>query len=666
MKLGAKKEEDQLIPADPLAESRGLVRAFIIGAILSLLIAVGESYGTLVVMGPYMTQEVCAPGVFFLFFLLIGPVSIILKLIDRKLGFSRTEIILIYSMMLAASALPSWGLMHYLIPIMGAPLYYATPENKWAELLLPYIPHWMMPDDFSAIRYLYEGLPKGVGVPWLVWVKPLLIWFTLLISFYLVMISIVVILRKQWMDNERLIYPLVRIPLEVVRSEEGRSIVNPFLKNRAMWLGFAVPLVILSINAFHNYTHVVPEVVLTFPKDHPFYIFRNTESIRFRIFFGMIGLAYLINLDIAFSLWFFHLFTKSQQGISNIIGFSSTENLGRYSMSGQSVIVSHQEMGAMIVLVLFGLWVARSHLRDVFRKALRGDSDVDDSEEILSYRAAVLILVGGLAVMGVWLGMTGIPFWVIPVFFFGLLVGFTGLTRIVAEAGVPSVRYPTVPAAFTISALGSENIGPAGLVSFAYTFSWAGDTRNFVMSACANSLKLAEPLRGRRRFLFWGMILAIAISFIGSAWGVIHYASASGGLNVGRHAFGGGARDPFNYAAHCIKNPSGPRWDGWLYKGIGAGFMMLLMLARRRFLWWPLHPLGYPISGVWPMQQLWFSTFLAWLIKATVLKYGGPKVFRQTRPFFLGMVFGEFFTYGLWITIDSFTGMSGNFIGSLG
>ena len=52
---------------------------------------------------------------------------------------------------------------------------------------------------------------------------------------------------------------------------------------------------------------------------------------------------------------------------------------------------------ALIVLVVFGLWTARSHLKDVLRKAWNSDAPVDDSREIMSYRTAVLCFLGGAA-----------------------------------------------------------------------------------------------------------------------------------------------------------------------------------------------------------------------------------------------------------------------------
>ena len=85
-----------------------------------------------------------------------------------------------------------------------------------------------------------------------------------------------------------------------------------------------------------------------------------------------------------------------------------------------------------------------------------------------------------------------------------------------------------------------------------------------------------------------------------------------------------------------------------------------LMVARHRFSWWPLHPLGFPVSMGWVMNQIWFSIFLAWLVKVTVLKYGGPRFYRSTRPFFLGVVLGQFVVGGVWLVIDGLTGTVGN------
>ena len=44
------------------------------------------------------------------------------------------------------------------------------------------------------------------------------------------------------------------------------------------------------------------------------------------------------------------------------------------------------------------------------------------------------------------------------------------------------------------------------------------------------------------------------------------------------------------------------------------------------------------------------------------MKYGGPKLFRRSRPFFLGLILGQFSIAGFWLIIDFFTGMTDNVV----
>ena len=55
-----------------------------------------------------------------------------------------------------------------------------------------------------------------------------------------------------------------------------------------------------------------------------------------------------------------------------------------------------------------------------------------------------------------------------------------------------------------------------------------------------------------------------------------------------------------------------------------------------------------------------FSIFLAWLIKTVILKYRGPLLFRRAKPFFFGLILGQFTVAGVWLIIDYFTGMTDN------
>ena len=70
----------------------------------------------------------------------------------------------------------------------------------------------------------------------------------------------------------------------------------------------------------------------------------------------------------------------------------------------------------------------------------------------------------------------------------------------------------------------------------------------------------------------------------------------------------------------------------WFFTITGFLFMGFLMLMRHNFLWWPLHPLGFPLAAVETTQRLWFSVFIGWFIKLLILKYGGIKLFNRLLP----------------------------------
>ena len=237
---------------------------------------------------------------------------------------------------------------------------------------------------------------------------------------------------------------------------------------------------------------------------------------------------------------------------------------------------------------------------------------------------------------------------------------FIGLTRVVVECGVATAVGPMIASSVLVSATGSALLGPVGMVGMAYTYVWCADIRTFVMASCAHGLKLAEALGSNRRPLFWLILLAVVTSVVGSVWSVLVICYEYGGINLSGWFFGGGVRAPFEYVAVKLNAPTLPNWEGWIHTLVGGGVMAALMLARHHLLWWPLHPTGYPIGAVWLMDRLWLSVFMAWLVKVLVMKYGGPVLYRRIRPFFLGLIFGQFVISGVWLLIDYLTGMTDN------
>ena len=645
-------------PAGPLAGLRGGAtgRALLVGSVLCALIGVGTPYVCHVMHASYLALDFSAPAAVFLFFVLVFGVNGLLRTASERAALTSGELLVVFIMMLVACAIPTMGLTAYLLSTIAAPFYYAAPENQWSEILLPHVRKWLYPEHPQAIRWLYEGVPAGEPIPWGAWALPLAHWAAFLLVLYLVMVCAMVILRRQWVENERLVYPLTQLPLEMVRREPRPGFTNPILRNGWLWAGFTLPFLVGCYIALTHYSPGFPP----FRFDTSFQFFRGAGRLIFRISFPMIGFSYLLSTSVALSLWFFGLATNIERTAMRMVGYETAEKLGPYGASGGGPMVGCQSQAALYVLALFGLWVGRHHLKRVVARAFGRGRDVDDSDEVMPYRWAFWGLVGGLAYVTFWLHHSGMALWVAGLLVALSMATFLGVTRIVAAGGVAETRSPLPAATSLMAMVGPDALGPSNLVALGMTYIWMGDIRTFVMASSANGLKLASGIRGRKRAIFWAMALAIVVTLAVSVWATTHVAYAHGGANANRWFFEQGPTLPFRYVESVLKTPTGASRAGWLFRGIGAGVMALLVFMHHRFVWWPLHPLGFPVASLWLTDQLWFSVFLAWAVKVLVLRYGGAELYHRTRFFFLGLILGQYTVCGVWILIDLFTGKVGN------
>jgi hypothetical protein len=633
------------------------LRVFVVGIILCLLISVATPYTNMYTQGSLMATDFSTAAALFLLFLFVG-FNTLLRLCLPSLAFVRHELAVIYAMMITACAIPTMGLMEYLLPGLTALAYYSTPENDWQSIIQPFVKSWMVVEDPLATKFFYEGLPRGMAIPWAAWVKPLCAWGLFILALYLVMICAAVILRRQWMEHERLVYPLAQVPIAMIAQDE--KVIPPFFRSGLMWVGFALAVIVGSMKGLHHYYPAVPAIPMTTSLT----MLRNTINIPIMLSFSAMGIFYFVNLEIALGLWVFSLLATLEKGIFSVIGIYSTEIVSVYG-TPESPLLAHQGIGALAVYVGAGLWTARAHFATVLHQAWRPGDQQQDADEIMSYRSAVLCMMGGLAVMTLWLWLSGIPFLMLMLFVAVILLIFFGLTRIVVEGGVAAARSPMIASTFVVSGMGTPLAGAEGLVALAFTYIWHGDVRTFVMASCANGLKMVEGAKNLRP-LFWAFVIAVVVALVGSGVTILYLTYTYGGINLHGWFFGAGPQAPFNYIAHKFQNVPLVQLDGWLFKGIGAVIMGGLIFLRHHFLWWPFHPLGFAICTVsFIVGRLWFTVFLAWLFKITILKYGGPQLHRIMRPFFMGLILGQFCNAGFWNIIDAFTGTTGNGIGVL-
>ena len=639
----------------PSPEGAVTLRAVLAGLLMALFIGLATPYTNMIIKGSLLAHNANTPIALFTFFLFVGVLNVALRLARRSWVFDPGELATVYIMAMLATAVPTVGFAEYLLPIIAGVHYYATPENQWAEIVHPHLPRWLIPQSEEASRGFYEGLPEGKPVPWELWVEPLIAWSILILAVFWVSACLMTILRKQWMEHEKLLYPLVQVAIEMLRDDERRSAVKPFFRNPVMWAGFALPLIVGSIHSLHFYFPAIPGMGNWTTR---LAMFRGTTDLLVMFNIGVVGIAYLLNRDVALGLWVFFLLAHAERGLFNILGIESTEKLSRFTFEG-GPFLAHQTMGAMIVLVLSGLWMARDHLKRVWRRAFAG-GDEEDAGEVMSYRTAVLGLLIGLAVVSTWLWASGLPWWVVPVFLFAVFIIFMALTRATVEGGMPHIRTPLTPGDFVVSGVGTHALGVSGGIALGFTYVWAANLRIFFMICFANSLRIAGEIRGSKRPLVGAAALAAAAALAGSVYSIVTLAYTHGGINLQEFYFVYVPQQVGKNMAIALTNPTFPSVSGWLFTAFGAAVMGLLTWVRVRFTWWPIHPLGFAVTEYRLMSFVWFSVLVAWGIKSLVLRYGGPKLYNRTRPFFLGLICGQICVTGFWLIVDFFTGAQGN------
>ena len=622
------------------------------------IIAVGIPYGSMVLQGTRLGLSSCTPAAFFLLFVLLITVQIALGAVRRSWALSRAELVTVFVMMAVATAIPTRGVTGMLLPMITGTFYFNTPENNWADLIHPLLSDWMVVRDVTAVKQFYEGSGGSAAIPWDIWVPPLFRWFSFYAGFWLTLVCIMVILRRPWVEHERLVFPLAQLPLAMIDDGDGAPIVKPFFKNPVMWCGLAIPLFLNSINALSFYYQFITPINPVATVD----LFRHSVILSLRVNYLMFGFAYFISSNISFSLWFFYLIHMVQVGIFSVVGIHSSEELGPWTGSGPvGAIMGHQMMGSLIVLVLFGLWTARGHLRQVVLKAIGRAPQVDDSEEILSYRTAARLWLGCAVFVFGWLVATGLPPLSTAVFLIGAFVIFLAIARVIAQGGVGFTSSTMLPQPFTVYTLGSEAVGWKGLASLSMSYSWAAEMRTTVMASAANAVKLTDGRQLRHTRLFWTMALAVLLGMAAATWTTLHLNYAHGGINL--RQFGVPAI-AWRFLEDKLRNPIG--WEHieprLVFVAIGAAMMAGLIWLQHHFLWWPLHYIGLPVGDSWVMGWAWFSVFLGWLAKGVVFRFTGSSGYLTAKPLFLGFIAGQLMGGAVWMVVDAVLGEVGNIV----
>jgi hypothetical protein len=656
----------------PAAQSPVTFRAFAIGMLASVGIDLLMSYND------YYLHNSLMIGNHFpvLSIVLVALLVLGLNVAARKWfgadGLSAGELILIWGMMGVAGGIASAGVNRYFPSWVVAPAYYATSSNEYGPYLLNHMPDWMVVSrdpNSPAVKWFMEGLPRGAEIPWGMWVRPFLVWGLFVALLWAANFALCAFFYQQWSKGERLIFPVVQMPVELAREAPRGKLLNEFLSNPLTWIGIGIPCLIWGWNGLRSYIVGIPQIPVSwyfwsiFP-DRPWSEF-HPENLK--IYFTVIGLTFLLTTEIAFSLWFFFLAYKLSFVFIAWLGTGATGFWGDWGTR----IPVFETAGAMLAITIFLFWSARGTLKGWLARAL--SLRTDPERDVLPPAVSLGLIVAGLGGMAGWSLLSGAQWWAsilgVLLFVMVLLV----LTRVIAEAGLLFVQSNVVPYDVVVGLFPQSMLtGPTMTALMMQKAIVMNDLREILMPFAMNGMKAADMVR-----MNVGKVMGVFALTAMVAYGVSAYSRTAtsykyGAVNMDQWA---SVQSPGSFLKNVVdrqKNP--PNYDRTRFADreflpvnvahvlCGAAITAGMLVMRAWFLWWPLHPFGLVMCGTWAMSMIWFSILIGWALKALIMTFGGAKMYRRALPLFLGLVLGESMISAFWMAVGFITQTPGLYI----
>lgn len=512
------------------------------------------------------------------------------------------------------------------------------------------------PDSLFSLRGL--GYLGAGFIPLQQWMQPAIAWTLLIGALFLGFLGFNVLMRRQWSENERFTFPMNILPRQLLAEEtdaQGRPYLA-ILRNRVMWIGFGITLLLALLKGIHYYIPGVPapfnETIQpsTLVANPLMKVFLQNASISISL--SMLAIALLVETDILFSIWVSFLLFQL------LPVFGKAFNWNRYAGYPWEF---QQSIGSFLAYAALAMLAARKHLGRVFRH-LTGKQPMDDSGEVVSYRVALLMLIGSLALLVAW-GMWTRMGWFVSLIFFGyiMLCGFTA-SKVRAEAGMPFAYWMPYFSMLFVAAVGGFAVfGSTGMLVAAIASGFmCVSCFFFIAPVQVEMMELGRQFKVRLRDVGSGLMLGLFGGLFIGGFVVLCWAYGFGADNLAtswpyaQNWYFSGFRtgelsadrafevSNFNVDA-MLSVPATKPLDfvnNVDAKGIGLGALVtgLLALLRSLFMWFPLHPLGYVLATTYFARGFWFIAFVAWLIRHIVLRIGGAHSIRKGLvPFCVGM-----------------------------
>lgn len=593
-----------------------------------------------------------------------------LGVLNRKWRFCFHEMLLIWAMVTSATGIAYTGLMRTFIINITSPAWLKLSTGETGHLLQSLVPASLFPQDPEMIRTLYSGLGGGIDmpwwqvigrIPWSAWMVPMLWWALFMAMVYMAMLGMVGMFSHQWIENEKMNFPLLQVP-EVLSREAERNTLWSFFTHQYFIIGLSIPVFLHLLNGLHTYFPQVPQIptlVLAQPYIPKEGLLSGFYKMKIYLYPAFIGFAFLASKQVSFSLWSFFLLGGLLPGILKLVGWRfPAAALGTTFGPVLSKVEEMQMIGAFGAYFFFLLWLSRQHLMLVVKSVFSKTDETQEHRGFPAPKPALFLFVFGVLGVTAWLTVFGMDpisaILFLSVCFMLQLVA----SRLICQGGLPYFTLTLAPSDGFLAFLDTRLIAPATLaiamIVQKVTFL---DLRESLMPSLFHASKLSDGSSPRNRFL-WGIIWAVAVGMVISfiAMLALYYKY---GVNALPDDWAiESTRRVHENVTHLITHPEEHKNWSIAFTLIGAAVMGLLVMGYHRFIWWPLHPIGYLVTYSSAMQILWFGFFIGWLCNTLVLRYGGATLYREIRRLFIGLIVGDMVMAVVWLIVGLFTPIS--------
>jgi len=655
---------------------------------LSLLLCAGQAVISITIMNvvgvPLDSTLIPVVGFAVLCFLvlLVNPV---LRLFGRNRfmrPLNRVELLCVFTAMLVSSGIATFGLTLQLVPLIATPWNpeWNTAQRGWAEGLLDNLNPSLYITDPEIIRAFRSGVdvppppPSATwsdylayyaavfrAVPWTAWIRPIGYWLIFVAGVYGLFYCLTYLVLDYWSRREKLIFPLAQLGRAVLPEGNGQPGRIPELFRRgAFWLGFCVIFGILSWNGavaakWLGALTAIPmgmtiSSVNTLLAGSPLEGLTGLAgeySLCFLIFFTAIGIAFLLPLEITFSLWFYFLMAKLLLLIAVWMGYGKTVSDFPSDWLWQNNPISAQGAGGILCFSAISLIrCIREYAHLSFAAGMKLRQRLRVAQPVIGLTVCLIILT-------VWLHWNRMPIgWALVIV--ALLTLMTiGLMRIVAESGMywfqVHCSFFHIHKMLAIGGWGKIAFLPAliGPLLLIYSVLFL-DLKTFLAPNLLNAARMHQDTARHSRAKFHiNLLLCLLVTVVVALGFAIFLAHLRGAQLMNAWFFSLGPLRAMETAQRASE--AQPEFQPFttIWYGIGAVWVALSIFLRRILFWFP-HPIGY-IMLVNPLiVQLWFSFFIGWVCKKIVVKYGGKATFDKVRSLFIGMILGELLAIFFW------------------